>query len=112
MKIIEVTKLNKFTPPLHYGVQSRELVGKSTGSDNVVVVLAEMEKSGSAGIHTHADSEHVFYVLKGELTVKTKEGEAKIEQGNAMFIRPGEPHEAHNETKDKVAYLVITSPPT
>ena len=111
MKIIEATKLKKFTPSLHHGVSSRELVGKNTGANHVIVVLAEMEKSGNADIHTHANSEHVFYVLKGELTVKTKEGEAKIKQGNAMFIRPGEPHEACNRTKNKVAYLVITSPP-
>ena len=43
--------------------------------------------------HTHRTKYNQFFVIKGEVVIKTEWGEATIHQGQTFTVRPGEPHE-------------------
>ena len=41
--------------------------------------------------------------------MKTAQGEARLKEGEAAFIPPGEVHENYNAVEDETEYIVITS---
>jgi quercetin dioxygenase-like cupin family protein len=43
------------------------------------------------------------------MLMKTDRGEARLKQGQAVFIYPGEVHENHNVAGGETEYLVVTS---
>lgn len=46
------------------------------------------------GYHYHDDQEEAFYVVDGELTVETPDGEKSVSAGSVFVAEPGSPHRA------------------
>jgi len=109
MKLIKIEELPGVLPPKHYDLVSRRIVDASIGAKAMGVSLARMEPKGRADPHIHENAEQLFIVLKGEMAMKTAQGEVRLKQGEAAFIYPGEVHQNYNVVEGETEYLVITS---
>ena len=46
-------------------------------------------------MHYHDEQEEVLYVVEGEMTVETPEGEKRVPTGSVFVAEPGSPHRAY-----------------
>ena len=111
MKLIRIEELPEVLPARHYDLLSRRVVNVSMGAKAMEVSKVRMEPKGRADSHIHENAEQLFIVLKGEMAVKTAEGESRLKQGEAAFIYPGEVHQNYNAAEGETEDLSITSPP-
>jgi len=109
MKLIRIEDLPGSLPEKHYDLIARRIIDASMGTKAMQASLVRMGPTGRADPHTHEDAEHLFIVLKGEMVFKTAQGEARLKEGEAAFIPPGEVHENFNALEGETEYIVITS---
>ena len=109
MKVIRIEELPTVIPENHYDLLARRIVDPSIGAKAMRVSLIRMEPTGRADPHTHDDAEHLFIVTKGEMGLKTAEGEVQLKEGEAVLIYPGEVHENYNALEGETEYIVVTS---
>lgn len=62
-------------------------------------------------VHTHEDSEKIYYVLQGTGRFTVGEEERDLGEGQAVIARAGEPHGVRNETRENLTLLVTMAPP-
>jgi quercetin dioxygenase-like cupin family protein len=67
------------------------------GTGLELVIDARLEPGAAIGLHTHAETEEVYYLLEGELTMTTvlfdgREVAATLRPGDAHGVRLGEAH--------------------
>jgi quercetin dioxygenase-like cupin family protein len=77
----------------------------------MTMVHCVMLASGGAEMHTHPESEHLFYVLRGELKVTNGKETLIVPARQALVIEPNEPHQVTGNGRMDCEYLSITSPP-
>ncbi len=55
-----------------------------------------LEPGAAVGLHAHATTEEIYYLLEGQLTITTvrdeEEATATLQPGDAHLIRPGQSH--------------------
>lgn len=102
MKLIRIEELRGMIPENHYDLLARRIDDLSIGAKAMRVSLIRMEPTGRADPHTHENAEHLFIVTKGEMALRTAEGEA-------AFIYPGEVHENYNVGEGETEDIVVTS---
>ena len=107
MRLISVENLPGMLPAKHYDLLARRIIDASMGAKALQASLVRMGPAGRADPHTHDDAEHLFIVLKGEMALKTAQGEFRLKPGEAAFIYPGEVHENYNVIDGETSYLVI-----
>jgi len=99
--------------PDHTLVTSQEIAGKSVGAKSCDVKLGVYAPGGESIFHDHPCSEHVFYLLKGQLTaIDGAKQEVTVFQGQAVYIPAGEGHKVVNRGKEDTLYVAVTAPPT
>jgi mannose-6-phosphate isomerase-like protein (cupin superfamily) len=81
-------------------------------SDDVDVIQERMPAGAAEVAHFHRRSKQLFYVLRGELTMKFETSEAKIAEGESLIIEPNTVHQAANESGGDVEFLVVSCPPS
>lgn len=64
----------------------------------------------SGGMHAHMDQEEVFYVIEGEATFETPEGETTVGPGEAVRFGPGDYQRGRNEGDEPVEALALGAP--
>ena len=109
MKLMRIEDLPGVLPARHYDLLSRRIAQASIGAKAMEVSQVCMEPNARADPHTHEKAEQLFIVLKGEMAIKTAQGEVRMKQGEAAFIYPGEVHENYNMGEGETEYIVITS---
>ena len=112
MRVIDPKK-NPVTPtPDHTRVTSQEIASKTLGAKSCDVKLGVYEPGGTSIFHSHPHSEHVFYILEGQLTVIDEAGSGVTAiAGEALYIPAGEVHKAENRGKLETRYIAVTAPP-
>lgn len=74
-------------------------------------VIQERVPPGSSEVeHYHEKAHQFFFVLNGQMTMKTDEGKVILKAGHGISIPPGMRHKVSNEGKRDVEFLVISSP--
>jgi mannose-6-phosphate isomerase-like protein (cupin superfamily) len=111
MRIVQVGSLPPVVRPQHHEVFAREIWGPASGGKRVTVTHSVMLATGGAEMHVHPDSEHIFYVLRGELKVYDGKETAIVSAGEGLVIAAGEPHQVTGTGRMDCEYLSITSPP-
>lgn len=81
-------------------------------SDNLHVIQEKMPAQAAEVMHYHARSLQLFYVLRGELTMRTEAESFAVPAGHAISIEPQTAHQARNDSHQPVEFLVISSPPS
>ena len=112
VKVINPEELEGYSPPGHNDTINKRMVGKNIGSVKMTVSLGRMAPGGLTEIHSHDSSEQFHYVLKGEVTITSPDGNLKLTEGRACWAAAGEPHGMMNETDQDNIYLVFTAPTT
>lgn len=107
MKVLKIEDIPGIVPPDHYDLVSHRIINTSVNIKNLVVAWVCMESSGRTDLHTHENTEHIFVVLRGELGVKTNEGEVCVKPGEAVLISPKELHGNFNASKEKTEYIIV-----
>ena len=62
--------------------------------------------------HYHERAEQLFYVLKGELTMRFAGRSLVVREREAVRVSSGEVHQALNEGLAAVEFLVVSCPPS
>ena len=110
VKVIKPEELEEYSPPRHYDIFNRQMVGRPMGAEKMSVALGRISPGGWAEIHSHDGSEHCHYILKGEVIVTMPNGSVKVSEGQAVWTGVREPHGMRNETAQDALYLVISAP--
>ncbi len=62
-------------------------------------------------IHTHADSDKIYFCLEGEVVATVGDRTRKLRPGDAAHSTPGTEHGLRNDTEASAKVLVFMSPP-
>lgn len=112
MRLIDPKNNPVMPTPDHTGVTSQEIAGKMLGAKSCDVKLGVYQPGGDCIYHSHPFSEHVFYILEGQLTVIDEDGtEITAQKGEALYIPAKEVHKAINRGEGETLYLAVTAPP-
>ena len=84
----------------------RWLITKEMGAPNFAMRLFEMEPGGHSPFHSHP-WEHEVFVLEGEGSVVSDEGEKKFRAGDVVFILPDEKHQFKNNGGKTVRFICL-----
>jgi len=78
--------------PLMEGVKKRVVIGEREGAPNFIMRIFDLEPGASSPFHEHP-WEHEIFVIEGKATVrKGSDEEAPVQEGDTVFIPPGEKH--------------------
>ena len=109
MKKISLNDVKPYAAPGHFDMVAIRLNGtEETGAKKFWVGLSHFLPGGGAEYgYEDNPNEKFYWVLNGELTVKTKTDQYKIGPSEGIFIGPNEGREIINETKMPVSMLVV-----
>jgi uncharacterized cupin superfamily protein len=62
------------------------------------------------GLHAHMDQEEVFFVLEGEATYETMDGEVTVSEGEAIRFAPGEFQSGKNASDSELVVCAMGAP--
>ena len=79
-------------------------------SQNLEVLIGEIEKGEGALPHAHPGIEQVAYLLEGTAEVEVGKEKYKMQAGDTVFFPADVPHR-FQATSAKVRVMVIYSPP-
>jgi glyoxylate utilization-related uncharacterized protein len=111
MKKIKLSDVKPYAAPGHSNMVAMRLSGKDeTGAQKFWVGLSHFLPGGGAE-YAYEDSptEKFYFVLSGELTIKTKKDEFKLGPNEGLFIGPNEGREIINKANLPVSMLVVVN---
>ena len=90
----------------------RKPVGKELGVEEMAMNYFELApgESFAFGYHRHADQEEVFYVVSGEATFETEDGETVVGAGEAVRFDPNEWQQGWNRGDERVVAIALGAP--
>ena len=98
--------MKPYSPANHTGTRNYRLVA----SNNVEVILGEIERGAGALPHAHPGIEQVCYLLEGTAAVEVAGEKFTMRAGDTCFFPADAPHR-FQATSDKVRVMVIYTPP-
>jgi len=111
MKKIRLDQVKPYEAPGHFGMVAMRLSGKEeTGAEKFWVGLSHFLPGGGAE-YAYEDSptEKFYFVLNGEITVKTKKEEITLGRMEGVYLPPNEGREILNKTNMPVTMLVVVN---
>lgn len=78
---------------------------------NLYVDVYCLEPGQAQKVHAHAGSDKVYLVLSGRAVVTVGAEERALGPDEAALAPRGEPHGVRNDGAERLAVLVVTSPP-
>ena len=108
MKHVRTEDLDSWMSP----ASVRRPLGKELGVEEMAVNYFELApgESFAFGYHRHADQEEVFYVVRGEATFETEDGEAVVGEGEAVRFEPNEFQQGWNRGDERVVAIAMGAP--
>lgn len=87
-------------------------LGRALGAEEVAVNHYELEPGDAFGFgyHRHPDQAELFYVIEGEATFETEDGDVTVGAGEAVRFAPGEWQLGRNEGDERVVALALGAP--
>jgi len=91
---------------------SKRSLSNALGAEHVAVNHYELAPGEAFGFgyHRHADQEELFYIIEGEATFETEDGDVTVGAGEAIRFAPGEWQWGRNEGDERVIALAIGAP--
>lgn len=113
MKKIEVKDVKTYEAPGHFGMTAMRLIGtEETGAKKFWMGLSHFLPGGGAGwAYEDSPFEKIYFVLEGEITVKTRTEEVVLRKWDSLFIGPNEGREVINHTNFPASMLVVINYP-
>jgi quercetin dioxygenase-like cupin family protein len=88
------------------GVTMRVVIGPEEGAPFFNMRVFEVEPGQSTPHHSHW-WEHEVFVLSGEGTVKTEQGDVPIRHGSTVFVPGGEMHQFQNRGGGVLRFICL-----
>jgi len=111
MKKVSLQDVKSYAAPGHFNMVAMRLSGKEeTGAEKFWVGMSYFLPGGGAE-YAYEDSptEKVYFVLDGEITIKTKTEEITLGPLDVLYLAPNEGREVINKTNKPVSMLVAIS---
>ena len=109
MKKITLDQVKPYEAPGHFNMVPFRLHGKEeTGAQKFSAGLSHFLPGGGAEFGS-TPAEKFYFVLDGEITVKTKEEEITLGPWDSVYIAPNEGREIINKTNKPASMLVVIS---
>ena len=90
MKLVKKYEGVTYAAPAHFGNWAMRKFGKPEGAKRLALSVSEFFPGGGAEMSV-ADKERLYYVLRGHITVHTKDGTAyEMDEGDTIYIPAGE----------------------
>ncbi len=111
MKKVELKNVNAYSAPLHFDMKAMKLHGKDeTGASKFWMGMSHFLPGGGAEwAYDESPTEKVYFVIEGEIVVKSKTETFVLKKGDSLFIGPNEGREMINESNDVATCLVAIS---
>ena len=107
MKKVSLTQVKPYEAPGHFDVSVLRLSGKDeTGAEKFWVGLSHFLPGGGAEFGA-TPAEKYYFVLDGEITVKTEKEEITLGPWDSVYIGPNEGRSIVNKTNKPVTMLVV-----
>jgi quercetin dioxygenase-like cupin family protein len=112
MKKVELKDVKTYDAPKHFNMTAMRLHGKEeTGAQRFWMGLSHFLPGGGAE-YAESPTEKIYFVLKGEITVKSKTEEIVLGPWDSIFIGPDEGREIINHTNQPASVLVVINYPS
>jgi quercetin dioxygenase-like cupin family protein len=85
----------------------RWLISEKDHALHYAMRLFEIRPGGSIPVHSHEDTEHEIFVIKGSALLNNGKQQTLVEQGDAIFIKPGEKHGFINSTNESFKFICV-----
>ena len=109
MKKVRLAEAKPYNPPKHFNMTAFRLHGKDeTGTQKFWVGLSHFLPGGGAE-YDATPTEKVYFVLEGEISVKTATDEVTLGPWDSLHIPPNEGREILNKTNRPASMLVIVN---
>ena len=82
-KITRADEAYEYTAPGHFNVQCTRLVEKGQAEGNMILGVSHFNVGGGTEFGASA-KESIYYILNGEMTVKTEDGETVLHKGDVI----------------------------
>ena len=111
MKKIRLEDLKTYDAAGHFKMTAMRLAGKDeTGSQKFWVGLSHFLPGGGAEwAYEDSPTEKLYFVLEGEITIKTKTEEITLHPWESIFIGPREGRSLINKTNKPASMLVVVN---
>lgn len=109
MKKVELKDVKPYQAPKHFNMASLKLHGtEETGATKFWMGMSHFLPGGGAD-YAYEDSptEKIYFVLDGEITIKSKTETFVLKKNDSIFIGPNEGREMINETNQVATVLVV-----
>jgi len=107
MKKISLAQVKPYEAAGHFKMIALRLSGKEeTGAEKFWVGLSHFLPGGGAEFGA-TPAEKYYFVLDGEITVKTEKEEITLGPWDSVYIGPNEGREIINKTNKPVSMLVV-----
>ena len=107
MKKINLAQVKPYDAAGHFKMVALRLSGKEeTGAEKFWVGMSHFLPGGGAEFGA-TPAEKYYFVLDGEITVKTKKEEITLGPWDSVYIAPNEGREIINKTNKPVSMLVV-----
>ncbi len=112
MKKVELKDVKPYQAAKHFGMTALRLHGKEeTGAQKFWMGLSHFLPGGGAEMDA-SPTEKIYFVLEGEVTVKTPKGEEiTLKAWDSIFIGPNEEREIINKTNKTASMVVVINYP-
>ncbi len=111
MKKVELKDVKPYDAPGHFNMTAMRLHGKEeTGAQKFWMGLSHFLPQGGAEFAS-SPMEKIYFVLEGEVTVKTEKEEITLGPWDSVFIGPDEGRSIINKTNKPASMLVIINYP-
>lgn len=92
--------------------QGLRIATDALGATEVAINRYDLAPGGRiGGYHAHHDQEEVFYVLAGQLTFETEDGDVQVGPDEAVHFARGEFHFGYNAGDEPVRAIALGAPP-
>ena len=111
MKKNSINDVSSYSAPGHFDMTAFRLQGKDESGIQTFWVGQSIFEPGGGADWAYEDNplEKVYYVLEGEMTVKSKDETFVLHKGDSIFIAPFEGREIKNTGAGICQMLVIIS---
>ena len=107
MKKISLAQVKPYEAPGHFKMVALRLSGKEeTGAEKFWVGMSHFLPGGGAEFGA-TPAEKYYFVLDGEIAVKTKKEEITLGPWDSVYIAPNEGREIINKSNKPVSMLVV-----
>jgi mannose-6-phosphate isomerase-like protein (cupin superfamily) len=81
------------------------------GSANLAITWVECAPGSQQPLHSHANSEQVYVIVRGEGRMLIDDEEQTVSPGDTVFIAPGSWHAIRNDSGTELVFATAASPP-